>query len=780
MIRDLDGDNKQMGMDQMQKIQDMRTELLASIKSVSPKTKLADTTIQDLLQSIQDLKPVDEAAMENLSLKLTDLSIHISKFTQRSRMVASEQAILKSLRFKAMRLRHSNIVDTHSDTFNWIFETNPSSEHDAVAFNDWLERQSGLYWIVGKAGSGKSTLMKFLFRDRRTKDLLQKWSADRKLVMAQFFFWNSGTMMQKSQEGLLQSLIYEVLRQCPELLSKVCSSRFLDYEHYGDEPDMWTRTELLEIFDNLLRQGEIPVNFCFFIDGLDEYDGDHVELTNLLNKWPISRHFKLCVSSRPWYIFRDAFGQEIGRHLTLENFTRHDIQLYVRKIFDESDRFKKLSTRDPRYNDLIGDIDEKAQGVFLWVSLVAHELLKGFTNADTISVLQKRLKALPPRLEDYFRHIFNQIEEIYRKETVRIFQIALEAREPLPLMIYSIFYEEADVFSYNDQVKRLARHTIEFREDEMKRRLDGCCRGLLEVHKSSFSPTVARPNHVVEFLHRTTRDFLLTKDMQLLILSYVGQDFNPRTWLSNAFLYHLKQAPKSFQDAVSVVRELVFYCRAGEVHDMILQSDLLDQAEQTFLSYAGVEGRANARALFISAIVKGSLLLYTSHKLSLSPGLVHAGHGLLDDALWPWEFADLNNGIDPDMVRLLLEHGASPNQKKDDSTVWGCLIQRLNKGQLRFDKNRSLLQVFDLLLRYGADFNVRIVVDEEFRPPRLTGRAADLQKRGEIIKIYKGAMEVLRERFGDKDSEWLLSRAQKPRVQKIETQKSGFFSFLGW
>ena len=309
---------------------------------------------------------------------------------------------------------------------------------------------------------------------------------------------------------------------------------------------MWTKTDLLEVFDNLLQHDKIPAKFCFFIDGLDEYDGDHVELINVLNRWPVSINLKLCVSSRPWYIFKDAFGQQIGRHMTLENYTQHDIQRYIRETFDESKRFKELCDRDPRHGSLIKMIDEKAQGVFLWVFLVVRKLLKGFTNADTISVLQRWLETLPPKLEDYFHHMFGQIEEIYREETAQTFTIALEAREPLPLMIYSHLYENFSFFSQDAIVKHLKRREIEFREDEIKRRLDGRCRGLLKVNKPA--DAAVKSKYVLGYLHRTTRDFFLTKGMQLVISIYIGQNFNPRTWLSTAFLYHLKQLSLDSED----------------------------------------------------------------------------------------------------------------------------------------------------------------------------------------------------------------------------------------
>ena len=759
MMRDLDNNSKQMGMNHTKTMQDLQEELLASIKSLGTNTQLVDTTFQKLVQSIESLKPADEAAMEDFSQRLTRLSAQIANFTKHSRIIASEQAILKSLRFKAMHVRHGNIVNAHPETFDWVFDNAHSRENSTIKFQDWLECQSGLYWIVGKAGSGKSTLMKFLYQDRRTRSLLQKWAAERKLVMAKFFFWNAGTVMQKSQEGLLQSLLYEVLRQCPEFLSKVCSSRWLDYEYSDDEPQLWTRVDLLEVFNQLLQQEEFPVNFCFFIDGLDEYDGDHIELIKTLHQWPVSRFFKLCVSSRPWFMFKDAFGQSANRHLRVEDYTRQDIQKYIRATFNEHKRFEKLNAMDPRYNDLIKDIEEKAKGVFLWVFLVVRELSRGFTNADTMSILQRRLKALPSKLEDYFRHMFNQIEEIYRKETARFFQMALEAQEPLPLMVYAYLYEEHDQVSHDAQLKRLSNHDFEFREEEMQRRLDGCCKGLLEAHEQAeFN---IRPKYVVEFLHRSTRDFLLTKDMQLIISSYVGQNFNPRIWLCNAFLYHLRKAPKNLYGAFRVVKKLICYCKAAEVHDHILQVDLLYQAEKIFVSYAGTASRI-ARTLFTNLVVERGLLLYTAHILKKSPDMIHAGDGFLDHALlWIHE-------INPDMVQLLLEHGASPNQKRGDTTVWGHHIFILYKSFCGHEENKissRYLETLDLLLRHGADITQRILLAKEYVTPQDNRRAADLHKRIQTIKNYKEAREILREALDEQDAEWLLSRARSTRVQ---------------
>jgi hypothetical protein len=49
----------------------------------------------------------------------------------------------------------------------------------------------------------------------------EHWAGDKKLVLAYFFFWSSGDRLQMSLEGLYQSLLFETLKQCPELIPKI-------------------------------------------------------------------------------------------------------------------------------------------------------------------------------------------------------------------------------------------------------------------------------------------------------------------------------------------------------------------------------------------------------------------------------------------------------------------------------------------------------------------------------------------------------------------------------
>ncbi|KAL4881960.1 hypothetical protein BJY04DRAFT_187745 [Aspergillus karnatakaensis] len=118
---------------------------------------------------------------------------------------------VRSLHFQGIQARQKGIKDAHAETFDWILD-------DRHSFSRWLEQDKGIFWIHGKPGSGKSTLMKFICREPTTFQRLQKWAAPKKLAIANFFFWRAGTRLQQSRTGLLRSLIFEMVRECPNLL----------------------------------------------------------------------------------------------------------------------------------------------------------------------------------------------------------------------------------------------------------------------------------------------------------------------------------------------------------------------------------------------------------------------------------------------------------------------------------------------------------------------------------------------------------------------------------
>jgi hypothetical protein len=113
------------------------------------------------------------------------------RITKEAIEISAEQAILGDLYFGTINNRQESIPKEHENTFKWIFHEN--DQHNVAqphsSFVHWLTTDEPVYWISGKPGSGKSTLMKFLANDNRTRKLLEKWAGSDKLFTAAFYFW---------------------------------------------------------------------------------------------------------------------------------------------------------------------------------------------------------------------------------------------------------------------------------------------------------------------------------------------------------------------------------------------------------------------------------------------------------------------------------------------------------------------------------------------------------------------------------------------------------------
>ncbi|EFQ36739.1 uncharacterized protein GLRG_11885 [Colletotrichum graminicola M1.001] len=138
--------------------------------------------------------------------------------------------------------------------------------------------------------------------------------------------------------------------------------------------DSWGLLELMAAFDVLAsnHNKDLPVKFCFFIDGLDEYTGGaekyHGQFEDLLAtlyKLASLPSVKLCVSSRPWPAFNESLGLKVGEwHLQVEDLTRDDIKRVVMERLSATHDYKRLSNQDPRCSEIPAEIVQRAQGVW--------------------------------------------------------------------------------------------------------------------------------------------------------------------------------------------------------------------------------------------------------------------------------------------------------------------------------------------------------------------------------------------------------------------------------
>jgi len=71
-----------------------------------------------------------------------------------------------------------------------------------------------------------------------------------------------------------------------------------------------------------------------------------------------------------------------------------------------------------RYHPVISknifeELLKKAQGVFLWVSLVVKLLVDGLEAGDSMEDLQRKLRSLPSDLRDLYRRMMTEIPREY-------------------------------------------------------------------------------------------------------------------------------------------------------------------------------------------------------------------------------------------------------------------------------------------------------------------------------------------------------------------------------
>lgn len=215
---------------------------------------------------------------------------------------------------------------------------------------------------------------------------------------------------------------------------------------------------------------------------------------------------------------------------------------YVKFELKANNRFIEFDRQNNHEcTKLAFDIVDKASGVFLWVYLVVRSLLEGLRNGDGVGDLQRRLNLIPADLEEYLAHIINNLEPFYLEQATQLFEVALKAHKPLSLLSYSFLHEDDPDFAIEAKVKPWTQTQIDHRLATAKRRLNSRCKGLLDVYKpTNYQGEADHRPDIVDFLHRTVRDFLLTMPMQTLITESQVEKFGMDTALCRAYLAQVK------------------------------------------------------------------------------------------------------------------------------------------------------------------------------------------------------------------------------------------------
>lgn len=402
---------------------------------------------------------------------------------QHREMIATEDSykrLLESLHFPDMSARQEGIDEAHKNTFEWIFDKWGHEVRPWYPFIDWLENGHGTYWISGKAGSGKSTLMNLLSQDSRTKAALRIWSGTNEVFIPNFFFWSPGSQLQKSLAGLLRSLVYQIIERFPELMPTLATS--MDPSQHGfRQLPTWTEQRLRATLQNLLSARLEQYRICIFIDGLDEFQGNHTNLLDLIRNLRQDTRVKFCLSSRPDSAFRNELGS--SPMLKLQDLTEPDIRRYVSDKLDGVPlKASQIAYPSFKIEDAKNIIVRKAEGVFLWVNLAVRDQLEGLRNGDDVEQLQERLRILPTEIEELFGHMLQGIDKVYRKEVARYIRLPLKVKTRWTLFEFALAghkrIDDILLFSPDISLSDIQQHC-----KSIKERIEATCKGFLEVRE---------------------------------------------------------------------------------------------------------------------------------------------------------------------------------------------------------------------------------------------------------------------------------------------------------
>ncbi|KAF4884398.1 putative ankyrin repeat protein [Colletotrichum fructicola] len=382
------------------------------------------------------------------------------------------ERLLASLTFSQIDTRKTNIGTAHATTCRWLLQH--------ADYRDWLdpEMQSqnhGFLWIRGKAGAGKSTMMKFLFLETKKKA---------NTPTASFFFNARGDYLEKSITGMYRSILLQLLKLFPDRQSVLDDTDIIPWSQQ-DCPNLNVLKELLRGAVMALGQR----SFTCFIDALDECDEQEVrdmvqyfeDLTK--NTTDNSIPFRVCFSSRP-YPYIDI---RQGALLTLEDQKGHteDLTKYVKN---------RLNVRNPTLlAELQTKILDKAGGIFMWIVLVV-EILNKETNRGALA-LRKKISEIPSELSNLFRSILKRDEE--RQEWLLLCVLwVLCAKRPLgPEEFRHALW--AGLLETDEVDRELPNDT----DDDAVSLVTSSSKGLVEVTKSK------EPK--VQFIHQSVPDFLV-------------------------------------------------------------------------------------------------------------------------------------------------------------------------------------------------------------------------------------------------------------------------------
>ncbi|KAH8203022.1 hypothetical protein TruAng_002856 [Truncatella angustata] len=492
---------------------------------------------------------------------------------------AQQAAVLHMLKFRSVHdERFESVTKAHNATFNWLLANeNTANSVDGTCkhldknlvqakqqFVQWLEAGEDFFYIAGKPGAGKSTLMKFICSHINFCRHLRVWAAGSALLVGRFFFWKPGQPEQKSINGLLRGLLYSILESSPDITTtafpELCEG--LRSNRLGPNPIQDQDVE--RAFENILAKSKVTNRHkvVLVIDGLDEFEGNHADLLVILKAWATNYRpiIKICVSSREYGIFEEFFSGY--PKLRLHELTCDDMAQMITCWQTREELFSSSTCEEAK---LIKDLMIKqAEGVFLWVIMVIATIEDALLSRDitNASEIRRKIRLCPSELDDLFPHLLQSVTANHRTWVYRAISLVRFAQFQVPGLLRSsqayhgvglldlMLLDEASptwnlsTFQPRSDTKAL---DIQLRLENARKRIISHCKGFLSIAsiaEATLWPANGDERMYAALTHRSIVEFL-SSDTALSQMSTYLADFDPFFALFSTVLACLRFLPPS-------------------------------------------------------------------------------------------------------------------------------------------------------------------------------------------------------------------------------------------
>ncbi|KAF2625648.1 WD40 repeat-like protein [Macroventuria anomochaeta] len=383
------------------------------------------------------------------------------------------------------------------DCYAWIL-------HDA-SFQRWrTQEESRLLWIKGDPGKGKTMMTMGLIAEMsESNDNGPSSEMVAKADLLAYFFCQSTRPELSNAVSVLRGLIYMLVVQRKELLHHVQKR----YETAGKQlfEGFNAISALRETLSDILNDASLSTTYLF-VDALDECISGQSDFLRIMTDNSLARQSKV-----KWLVTsRNVPDIELRLHPGLDG-VRVSLELsasYVTNAVAAFVHFKVQRLAAARKYDaetraeVRRQLRKKAEGTFLWVSLVCKEL-ESVPSYRTQAVLQ----ALPPGLDPMYDRMMTQILAQDRKTA----RYCLDILQSITLACRPLQLEELAVAAGlpGDQ----------FNNTQGVIDLVSRCGSFLTVRKG-----------VVSFIHLSAKDYFMVGKGQQVLYNTVAEQHSRMTY----------------------------------------------------------------------------------------------------------------------------------------------------------------------------------------------------------------------------------------------------------